>query len=365
MGMGKFEKMISALKSEGLLAGNDELSSNSRQESLPRDSQFKSLDLRDFGNVQNSSSWKEALGARQGKEFDRAFCEVPEDLAWYLSYHFDSANCGIYLTEFGIELFADWILQDNFTKAADITSDAYALALAEACELLVDHENFHHQVEVAVSRIELLTRRKLYVPSRKQRLVRTKDNEEALATSQSITSGRKSRISRTPYDAGRSIETRLAWFPPGYRDAKRYKLNSDWELGKIELLRDLCEFTDDAMELSQKMLKSSYGNLFRRNQRLYMVEEGTPLSRVFTESASSLYIQIHPDDLIKRLGKTFGYQIDHQKGSHRVLKSPREGFPVVPIPLDNPVTRTVLLSIMRRMGYLGQHKNFYKEIGLI
>jgi predicted RNA binding protein YcfA (HicA-like mRNA interferase family) len=113
------------------------------------------------------------------------------------------------------------------------------------------------------------------------------------------------------------------------------------------------------------MLKSAYGNLFRRSQRLYMVEAGTPLSRVFTESASSLYIQIHPDDLKKRLGKTFGYQTDHQTGSHQELKSPREGCPPVTIPLDNPVTRTVLLSIMRRLGYRGQHKNFYKEIGLM
>ena len=366
--MSKYSEIIKRLGEVGVLARQDDQGMEPRSR-LPQGITGDPFAIETFDSLEGSSSWLEALDERRSREFSS---DVGQDfdedaLAWYLSFHFNSDKCGIYLTDFGIDFIADWILKDYVESASEVTSEQYRWALHEAAQVLLDHERFHHKFEVAVANLELISGTRIFVPSRLSRDRTIQHLEEALATAEMIRGGRPPRATERLFDGGASIRKRLNSHPPGYRDAGSYTSNTDFRRGRISLLENVHPMMISSPNKSHRILLASYDSLFSRNTRLHRVGNDSALSRALGEAVSLYQRLFRPDEIISGLVNNFDYAIVSKggKGSHTKLESTRQGCPMQLIPRTNPVSPTVMTSVVVNLGYQGRRREMFRDLGLL
>jgi len=365
--MSKYDDFIELLKEADVMARQDDPRNGPRSQ-LPQGVTGQPFSPEVFESLEDSTSWSEALDARRSRSFtDGIERDFDEDaLAWYLNFHFDPERCGVYLTDVGIDLLADWILRDNVSSPLEVTSEQYCSALQEAAQVLLDHERFHHKAEVAVANLELVSGKRIYVPSRTSRDPFHRQLEEALATAEMIRGDRPRRALERRFEGGASIRERLHLHPMGYREAGNYATRRDFRKGRISLVEALLPLMTSSLGKSHQILSASYDTLFSRNSRVYRVADGSALSRALDESTSLYYRVFRPDEMISALIKNFDYVVvpNAGNGSHTKLESTRHGCLMQSIPRTNPVSRTVMTSIASNLGFRGRRREMYEALGL-
>lgn len=128
----------------------------------------------------------------------------PDDLAFYLPFHFYRDSWGIYVRASGV-----WMLATEFNDAPRIDD------LRFSYDALLWHERFHFLAEYAASRLEVVTSESRYAE-----YFRVKEAallEEAAANAQAFKSVRPRSSRRL-----RALENWMSNQPPGYRDFKQY-----------------------------------------------------------------------------------------------------------------------------------------------
>jgi hypothetical protein len=130
-------------------------------------------------------------------------------LAYYLPFHFYRGSWGIYLKASGLLSVAAMLL-----RASAYLPGSALLELAR--QILLEHERFHFLTEVACSRAEVATARRLYNAYFSNHHAATL--EEALANARS----HRVALQKQPHSIRSAVEQWMLSMEPGYRDFKRY-----------------------------------------------------------------------------------------------------------------------------------------------
>ena len=132
-------------------------------------------------------------------------------LAFYLPFHFYREGWGIYVLSSGVLHLAS-VLKGGALRAGD---EAY---LEVADWILIEHEQFHANTEIAATRAELVSRQSLYRPYFRDSVAAP--HEEALANANAIRWALTSN--EDPLDVQPNLETWMKRQGPGYCDYHRW-----------------------------------------------------------------------------------------------------------------------------------------------
>ena len=182
-----------------------------------------------------------------------------EALAWYIPFHFDPHNSGIFITTNGVQQLATNFARAlrDLRKAESISQEDWAWCIALAIESLLSHEMFHHQFEVALTRLELMTSKPLYASSRRAgpktplRLL-----EEGVATSRMVHPPMRNTSATVPKELRRAQRIGMKKVIPCLGEG--YKTGRDY-LGKERFQRAQRELIHMAQGVGEKF--SETGNM--------------------------------------------------------------------------------------------------------
>lgn len=134
-------------------------------------------------------------------------------LAWYSSFHYGERDWGIYILRSGIYKIANALIAGGFPKE---------VAIAQAQEVLIRHEQAHFQTDLAITSLELATDTPIFVQARH---VMNKLNPGWHETEEGLANALARRtIKIAPKTA---LDDFLNNSPSGYRDWAKYKLAGD------------------------------------------------------------------------------------------------------------------------------------------
>lgn len=132
-------------------------------------------------------------------------------LAFYLPFHFYRERWGIYVLSSGVLHLASELKGGALSKG----DEAY---LEVADWILIEHEQFHANTEIAATRAELISRQSLYRPYFCDSVAAS--HEEALANANAIRWALTSN--EDPLDVQPNLETWMKRQGPGYCDYHRW-----------------------------------------------------------------------------------------------------------------------------------------------
>jgi hypothetical protein len=165
-----------------------------------------------------------------------------EALAYYAPFHFYQPHqWGIYIRDFGIAYLACRFLGRNVLTPAD------NWVLRSAYEFLLQHEYSHFQVEVAVSRYELLLFQKtIYLAHVYLHHFADRHSswlEESIANARAYQEfEHKTKPTTSPHAIPQFKSFLAQWMksqPPGYRDYDRWKGRAGFKRGRLALTTQL------------------------------------------------------------------------------------------------------------------------------
>lgn len=137
-------------------------------------------------------------------------------LAWYVSFHRDPQNWGIYIPVTGLFRFANHIAPNG--PGPRSWEDVLGLAMRG----LLAHERIHYAVDYAAGQIELLFSAACYIPARSALSNgQYVPDEEQLANGASLRSIRWAPTALKVPDAYQAAVQFTLSQPPGYRDGKK------------------------------------------------------------------------------------------------------------------------------------------------
>ena len=211
---------------------------------------------------------------------------VVEVLAWYVPFHYSADHAGVYVTARGIEQYATAFARNlaSARKAIAISPDEWAWCIILAMETLVAHEVFHHQFEVALTRLELATSTSLYAatrvagPTSELRLL-----EEAVATSRMVRPRPRLSSLSAPADLRRAqrnaMKKLIPGFDPGYCDGLRYVNREQFVGAQVQLVHLTHGARRRLAPPSQLHVVSLYGEIRELLNTVHIRYDSSPFSR--------------------------------------------------------------------------------------
>ncbi len=296
--MNKVREIRRELSSMGLLAGDQQIESLASQqgESNPDNAleQFQRITLSRLGELDRESDLLEALSALPELP-SRNSPFVENALAWYSGFHQSETGCGVYITVQGLHVIASIIINKHVEDPSKATLEQWTQALMIAWDLLQEHERFHHKYEVAVSTVELLIGKALYVPAAIEGAKFKNPQwrlEEALATSRMLKYNHGATRSLISADMLKSLKAAMNDYVPklgvGYSDGLKYSSAAPFQQGQTELLADII---GTRLEIHQSLATYArqYKGLFPVDDRVTLVSDRSALSKILRDAHIKMY----------------------------------------------------------------------------
>ena len=170
------------------------------------------------------------IGGLPGKWGDERE-EGVDALAWYLSFHYDQDDWGIYIPLSGLLKFAGKI-------SPSMPPGGWADAIELAARGLMAHELFHYAVDYGSAQLEILERVPVYCQGRRMNrgAFGYVEVEEAIANGFTCKLFKSSSYRGLVPNCEREFWNFMRRQPPGYRDGERYSKRQDIILGVKQLL---------------------------------------------------------------------------------------------------------------------------------
>lgn len=269
----------------------------------------------------------------------------PDCLGFYLPFHHSLNNYGIYILEEGVE-YLTRVLFENGQGSIDI-----GICKKAATNFIYFHESFHHKVEMAATRWEVIVRKAVYIDSVKEVYEggRGTDSwlEETLANvyayEQCIQRLRKNLGTNELLALKKAIYLYIQKSPPGYRKAieminvygKPEKSFQDSKNLFYEFLQEL--FMPDTKAYSNDVWNFGFFDypLNKVNGRIhFLVPKNSSISKRISLNGRLLSSKI----LIKKLTKSFAVEkVREGKGSHSIWQTKSGKSTTIPKNKDLPI----------------------------
>jgi predicted RNA binding protein YcfA (HicA-like mRNA interferase family) len=280
--------------------------------------------------------------------------------AWYQSIHIYGSEFGIFIKDDAVRTTALRIASFHHGSfgVTRMNELGKAFLRAATCVYFL-HEHFHHKVESLGFRLEVVTRRPVYVPYFRgvYSLALGTDHvlEEALANADAF-----ARISSRPYrdwipasviEATRSyLNARFPFDPPGYRMACKYLARNSFEAGRNLLQSQVCEVSQSPLHAGE-----DWGCAPRMIQSLFSVESEiwtvvTAGRASILPTRSGMHVRTASTDEMVRLLRSKGFRfVDGGKGSHIKLTKAGSKPAVLPGNREN-LSPGVVRVLLRLLG---------------